>query len=267
MPCILCKNDAKVTKRILLEDLSIKAKQYYESTNFVNWEYDYLCTSCYRRDFFRRARGNMLGLFISVFLKFAMIYTTSLAAWSFLTKYNYDSETVYYIPIIFSVCCTLFLYKAFLKIIMVVTFVVSATLIVVYLSAYSNSASFLPSMGAVVERQRMKQDGYAPVSSDKIKLTTGTTKNKGQRQQKLDPVEIAERKNQAARERTIKENLKKLEEYTPFHLRFGKKELKENLPKAIRGFAILYAILIPWYFLGMPVIRWWKERNKKNKRV
>ena len=264
MPCILCKNDAKVTERILLEDLSIKAKQFYEANNFVNWEFDYICTSCYRQDYFRRLRGNAIGLFLTVFLKFAMVYATSLAAWSFLVKYKYTGNTLFTVPVVFSVICTLFLHRVFFKIIMGVTFVVSASLILMYSAAYSDSVSFLPSMGAVVERQKMKQDGLKPVSSEQMAATTGTANAAGNKQ-RIDPVELAQRKQERERAERIKRYTKTLEEYTPFHLRFGLKELKENTPRALWGFACLYAILIPLHFVGMPIFRWWKERNSKRK--
>jgi hypothetical protein len=265
MPCILCKNDAKVTERILLDDLSNKSKQFYEDSNFVNWEFDYICVPCYRKDSFRRLRGNAIGLFLTTFIRFAMIFITSLAAWSFMVKFKYTGPSLFWAPVIFSTLCTLCIYRLFLKIIMGVTFVVSAALILIYSAAYSNSASFLPNLGAVVDRQRLKQDGYSPVSSDRMNQSTGTSNSGSSKPLVLDPVEISRKNEAQAREANLKSYLESLEKYTPFHLRIGLKEVEANLPRTLYGFGILYAILIPWYFLGMPIIRWWRERNKKRK--
>ena len=265
MPCILCKNDAKVTERILLDDLSLKTKQFYEHHNFVNWEFDYICVSCHRRDYFRRLRGNAVGLLLLLFLRFAMIFVTSLAAWSFMIKFKYTGPSLFYGPIIFSAVCTLCLYSIFFKMIMGVTFVVSAALILIYSATYSNTVSFLPNMAAVVDRQRLKQKGYTPVSSDKMDQSTATASPKDTKVKVLDPVELASKKESQDRTARFNSYMKSLEEYTPFHLKIGLKELEGNLPRAAYGFGLLYSILIPWHFLGIPILRWWKNRNKKRK--
>ena len=258
MPCILCKCDAKLTERILLEDCSVKTKQFYEENYFTNWEYNFVCRRCYWKDSFRRARGNLVGLILSLAMRLGMVFASSLIAWSFLYKFKYKGDVMFYGPVIFSAIATLIFYRYMLKIVLGTIAIAMIMFSLIYGAAYSDAMSFLPDMGAVVQRERMKQ-GTAPTKS--AAKSGKTTKSAP-----VDPLRASEERKSRQRQASIKRSIKTLEKYLPFYLRLKFKHLQDNIRPSLYGFALLYAILLPWHFIFVPIYRQIRERRRPKER-
>lgn len=273
MPCIICTKEARLTDRILLVDLALARRHLYENEFFCNWEYNYVCRRCYRSDSWRRMRGNMVGASLSLGLRFGMVYLATLTAISFISKYRYQGPVTEWGPVIFAAATTLLFYRWFATImtgLAVLTMVVFGS---IYGVAYSDSVSFLPHMGAVVQRERMKQDDWArkrapaPPTPSAVPADGSTTApaTPAPPTTRPDPIRLAEEAKDRARAARIEWALNLLERWLPLDVRMGREALVRALWLSLRAFALLYATIVLLTFVLAPMYRvlrqWGRDRR------
>ena len=77
-----------------------------------------------------------------------------------------------------------------------------------------------------------------------------------------DPVALAEQRRDRIRRARVAAAFSLLEKYLPFKLRISLSDLEKNVKPALRGFALLYCVLLPWHLVIVPIYRRLSRRGK-----
>lgn len=226
MPCIICRQDHRPSKRVELDDLAAPRREQFTKDYFCNWEFHYVCKSCYWRDSLNRGYFGAFAKFFNLCLNYIALFSISTLVFSALLRFKAPAYCHRPVTIAAAVLLVIFCYSRIVKVALVLMTLIGIFLGIFFFGNHTDYFALIPDLTVLTTRARNEQ---------KLKEMEALRKSDPQAYEKLygkgkpvapeDPAIAVMKKRDADRQKRLEEFMATFRPYLPFKLNMKPSEL------------------------------------------
>lgn len=245
MPCIICREDHRPSERVELDDMSAPRREQFAAEYFCNWEFHYVCRSCYWRDGLNRGYFGTFAKAFNLCLDYLALFSIAILVLSSLLRFKVKADYHMGVTVAASIFLVFFCYSRIVKAAVAVVALVSVFMAIFFFGNHSDYFALIPDLNVLTTRARTDveiKEAEALRKKDPVAYEKRYGKEAPKRPE--DPAIAVMRKRDAERKKRLESVLATFRPYIPFKLDMAPPEL--GLAARAAGWALLVYVVLLW---------------------